>query len=171
MGLKIGVYLFFAVTIFFAFVEFDKTTKEIKKVDVPTIEFVSAVLQSVSKDGLKSVLNAQKVYKYKDRDEFYKSAYVTRQKQNNYIDTIYADKSVLRGDILECFDNVKVTRNDFFALKADKALYNSKSKFIEVSSKFEAVYHSNFLSGNYMSITSNSSVLVQNPHFEIEVNR
>lgn len=171
MGLRSSVYLFFVVTIFFAFVEFDKTTKEIKKSDAPSVEFGDAVLQSVTKDGLRNVLSAQKVYKYEDRDEFYKSAYVTRQKQNNYIDTIYADKSILRGDILECFDNIKVTRNDFFALKTNKALYNSKSKFIEVKSKFEAVYHSHFLSGNEMSIAGNSNIVVQNPHFEIEVDK
>ena len=171
MGLKRFAYLFFITTVFFAFVEFDKSKNEIKKTDEPSVEFDNAVLQSITADGLKNVLSAQKVYKYEDRDEFYKSAYVTKQKQNNFTDTIYADKAILRGDILECFDNIKVTRNDFFVLNTDKALYNSKNKYIQVDAKFEAVYHSHILRGSLMSISDNSNIKVRNPHFEIEVGK
>jgi LPS export ABC transporter protein LptC len=171
MGLKISIYLFFISTVFFAFVEFDKSKHEIKKIDAPSVEFRDAILQSVTANGLKSVLSAQKVYKYKDRDEFYESAYVTKQKQNKFTDTIYADKAVLRDDVLECFRNVKVTRNDFFALKTDKALYNSKNKYVQVDAKFEAVYHSHILRGSFMSISDNSNINVNNPHFEIGVGK
>lgn len=171
MGLKIFVYGFFFTVFFVSFLSFDQSKSEIKKYEVPTVTFENSSLYSLDKEALKAIFVAKKVYKYEDRDEFFDAVYTTQNKQKNIFDTVSAKNSIYKNKILYCKKDVKINRNSNFLMTSEEVVYDTNSKVFESKTPFEAKYNGHFLKGQKLIAFGNSKILVDNPHFEIEVNK
>lgn len=170
MALKIFIYGFFSVGLFFLFYSFDNSSYEIKKSDEAKITFKNATLYSLDTQGLKSVFIAKEAYKYDDRNEFKNASYTAKYRTNtNIVDTLLADKIIHKDDKVFCTDNVKINRSSFLLLSTNKLEYDTKTKFLSINDKFYGSYYAHTLSGNALFVDNNTKMVAMQPHFEIEV--
>lgn len=173
MGIRSFIGVFFLVSIFFVFYGFDNSTLEIRKNNNPLISFADASLYNINENSLQTIVNAKKVDKYEDRDEFIETTAVYKNKgKSSIIDSIYANKMIYADKKLLCKGNVRFNRNSVITLQTSELSYNTLTKVLSTQNNFVAKYYDNYLSGNALFVDNNAKLIkVAFPHFEIEVRK
>lgn len=113
----------------------------------PDIELFDVKNYEILTTGIDSIVLSKKVEKYKDYDQFY-NIDVLYKDNLNLIDSLLADKAILKNNILYLSDNVKYTRSDNLALNSNRVQYDIGKKIISSNDLFELIKNNVKTTGN-----------------------
>ncbi len=106
--------------------------------DKPEIEIFNMKNYDISPTGVKSIIYAKKVERYKNYDKMY-GVEALHEGRLKLIDSLTAGKGLYAKNILYLDDNVKYTRSDNLALNSNSVKYDIKNKILSSNIPFEFI--------------------------------
>ncbi|WP_024955536.1 LPS export ABC transporter periplasmic protein LptC [Sulfurospirillum arcachonense] len=162
MAVKLLYYFVFAFIAIMTFLLYQKpyqVNDNLNNKKEANIEMIDVVNYSISQNGISHIVNAKKVLRYNDHDEFYKIDTIRKSKENFY-DNLRANSGKLVKDDLELFGNVRYQNSDNVKFSSEVAQYNLKTKIFKTNAKF-------ILEDN-STITHGTSLIYQTKDGKIE---
>lgn len=104
--------------------------------DKPEIEIFGMESYEISLSGVKSIIIANKLERYRNYDKMY-DIKALHEGKLRLIDSLVADKGMLSKNILYLDENVKYTRSDDLALSTNSVKYDIANKILSSNTPFE----------------------------------
>lgn len=106
--------------------------------DTPMMELEDSKMYDITYQGISAYLQSKIAKRYKDRYELYKI--YSNKKDNKTDEKLWADRGVLKDDILSLFGNVLYKDSEDQTLSANRVIYNIKKDILSSNTLFKATY-------------------------------
>lgn len=168
----LGIFLF---SIIFYMIPIKGISNYDSNDNVPLAIFENALMHTLNDKSISKIVEAQKVIKYKNRDEmFYGNITLINQDPNeNFIsENLKADFIVKKDEIFTFENNVKYIRDDFLKFNTDFLVYDNMKKIAQNDKAFNGTYNNHYMKGtNLYTDLNNSFITSKNSHFEIDISK
>lgn len=175
MALKIFISSILLVSSVLYFMPINKEIKAKEETDMILFVFENPIMYTLDENSFTRSLLAQKVIRYKSKDEMYFGDFVlnnTDLRKAFKKERIKADLIVKKGDIYSLTNNVEYERDNFIKLSSEHLVYDSFKKIISNNKPFKASYYNHkYLGENIHFEMENDIISSKKAHFEIEVNK
>ena len=138
MAVKFLYYFIFAFVAIMVFLLYQKpydVNLSKGSTNTPNIEMFSVTNYSITKDGISHIVNATKVLRFVDHDEFYNIDAI-RKSKNDFLENVKADSGKLVKDDFHLKGNVRYRNSDNVKFKSEKVNYNLKTKIVKTDVNF-----------------------------------
>ena len=113
----------------------------------PDVELFNVKNLEISKKGVLSIVFTDKIDRYKNYDTMFMID-ALHKGENGLIDSLTAQKGVLRKNILYLTKSVKYTRSDDVTLLCDSIVYNIKNRVLKGNDKFKFLRKNSITTGD-----------------------
>lgn len=114
--------------------------------NTPMMELEESKMYDITYQGIKAYLQSKIAKRYKDRYELYKI--YTNKKDNNTYEKLWANKGILKDDILSLYGNVLYKDNEEQTLSSNRVIYNIKKDILSSNVPFKATYKNSVVIGS-----------------------
>ncbi len=114
--------------------------------NTPLMELKESKMYDITYNGINTYLQAKTLKRYKDRYELYRI--YSNKKDNSANEKIWADKGILKNNILSLFGNVFYKDNTDQTLFSNTVIYNLKKDILSSDTPFKATYKKSKVTGS-----------------------
>ena len=173
MGITKFIYLLLAVSIIFLFYT-KQNNLEIKElVERPLISFENSIMYNISTVNVSQVIQSQKAFLHKDKEELFNVTIVTKHNDGNSqvsTNTIAAKYVLKKDDSLFLKGDISFISSDLLTLKTEELQYNLKSLIAKTDVDFTIVSRDNDFNGSKLFLDGkNNRIVAKNTHFTIKL--
>ena len=139
--------IFFVVASLFLFYQKSKTLNiYADTINIPIMELKESRIYNITYQGINAYLRSKIAKKYKDRYELYKI--YSSKKDNDIDEKLWADKGILKDDILSLFGHVLYKDNKNQTLSSDRVIYDIKKDILSSNTPFKILYKNSEVTGS-----------------------
>ncbi len=152
---------FFIVASIFLFYQKVKTLNfGVDTKDTPLMVLKDSKIYDITYDGILAYLQSREAKRYIDRYELYKL--YSNKKDKNVTQKLWADKGVLKNNILKLRGNVVYKDTNEQTLKSQTVTYNLKKDILSSNTFFEANYKESNVTGSSFIYYKKDKKLIAN---------
>lgn len=116
------------------------------KGEVPQLELANFTIYDLDRNGLKSIFNGTKGYRYQDRYEVFDVNYTDNSRKD--ISNITSDFAVYKDNIVKMYGNLVYTKADGLIYKSDDGNYDQKTGILRTKGKYISYKNNDRITGN-----------------------
>lgn len=122
------------------------------KGEIAQLELADFTIYDLDSQGLKSVFNGTKGYRYTNRYEVFDINYTDNSKE--YIANITSDFGVYKDYVVDMYGNIVYKRADGLTFKSDDGNYNQKTGVLRTEGKYISYRKSDKITGKSLMYDS-----------------
>jgi hypothetical protein len=124
------------------------------KKSLKEIEFSHAKIVEVDQEKVKSITDADTMYKTKDQFVMFGVAF-----SNSFDDRLFSHKAIQKATNIHFYKDVRFKRHSGFTYYTNHAVYNRKSEILLIKERFKAIRDSDSFYGHSMVYYTNQGYI------------